>query len=137
MQLVDSPSGTGYEPEGRQFESVRAHHNLIHYEPFRPAVRHLTYQKVTTPTPKSLRSLAVGMPRGTATPGSLAQAAQKTGNPGRPVDSSLQLPDWAGVAQVVHELTPHLLQLLHENFEALEALGEVAGKYAYPQCAHG
>jgi len=28
MQLVDSACGIGYEPEGRQFESVRAHHKL-------------------------------------------------------------------------------------------------------------
>jgi len=26
VQLIDSPCGNGYEPEGREFESLRAHH---------------------------------------------------------------------------------------------------------------
>jgi hypothetical protein len=30
MQLVDSSCDNGYEPEGREFKSLRAHHFSIH-----------------------------------------------------------------------------------------------------------
>jgi len=28
LQVADFPGGIGYEPEGRQFDSVRAHHKI-------------------------------------------------------------------------------------------------------------